>query len=69
MPINLHLTPTVPSKHPSIVRAFLILAVVSVHPRLYPALLLPLLHGPGSGNPSPSRHGNKNSDTVLKPRL
>lgn len=47
MPINLHLTPTVPSKHPSIAGAFLILAMVSVQPRLYPALLPQLLHGPG----------------------
>lgn len=28
MPINLHLTPTVPRKHPSIAGAFLILALV-----------------------------------------
>lgn len=47
MPINLHLTPTVPSKHPSIAGAFLILAPVSALPRLSPRLLLQLLHGPG----------------------
>lgn len=47
MPINLHLTPTVPSKHPSIAGAFLILAVLSAQPRLSPALAFQLLHGPG----------------------
>lgn len=47
MPINLHLTPTEPSKHPSIAGAFLILAVVSAQPRLSPVLVLQLLHRPG----------------------
>lgn len=44
MPINLHLTPTVPCKHPSIAGAFLILALVSAHSRLSPTLVLQLLH-------------------------
>lgn len=38
MPINLHQTPTVPCKHPSIAGAFLILALESVQPRLSSAL-------------------------------
>lgn len=67
MPINLHLTPTVPSKHPGIAGAFLILALVSVQPRLSPTLVLQQARK--SGNPSLSRRRNKNSDTVLKPGL
>lgn len=47
MPINLHLTPMVPSKHPSMASAFLILALVSALPRLSPSLVLQLLHRPG----------------------
>lgn len=47
MPINLHLTPTVPCKHPGIAGALLILALVSVQPRLSPTLVLQLLHRPG----------------------
>lgn len=47
MPINLHQTPTVPCKHPSIAGAFLILALESVQPRLSSALSLQLFHRPG----------------------
>lgn len=40
MPINLHPTPMVPSKHPSITGAFLILGLMSVQPCLSPTLVL-----------------------------
>jgi len=55
MAINLHLTPTVPRKHPSIAGAFLLLALVSVRPRLSPRLFLSCYTGQESGNASPNR--------------
>lgn len=51
MPINLHLTPTVPSKHPSIAGAFLIFGTGVSRSLVYLVTLVPqLLHGPAEAD-------------------
>lgn len=67
MPINLHLTPTVLCKHPSIAGAFLIfLALVSAQPRLSYSSRFNCHTSQKSGNPSLCRRRDENGDRVLK---
>lgn len=70
MPINLHLTPTAPCKHPSIAGAFSRfgsgVCAASFYPRRF---FFSCYTAEESGNLSPNRGRNKNSDTILKAGL